>query len=432
MNFLVVGSGAREHALAWKLAQSPAVERIFCVPGSAAISERVRTSKGLPVECAALDPLDFPGLASLCKDRGVGWVVVGPEAPLSEGLADALRGRGIQVFGPGKKEAMLEASKAFAKGFMRRHRIPTARYRIFEDPALARDALRKLVFPLVIKADGLAQGKGVRVCAERAEAEGAVHDLMEKRVHGPAGARILIEERLEGEEATLMAFSDGKRLLPLPLSRDHKRLEAEDRGPNTGGMGAFAPVALDFETAERVDRVLETVREGLLAEGMDYRGLLYIGLMLTAEGPKVLEFNVRFGDPEAQTVLPLLKTDFAELVRVCCEGRLEARAPETFPATSVCMVLASEGYPGPSSTGRVIHGLEGPPPEGVQVFHAGTRKEPDGRWVTAGGRVLSVVALGSSLEEARQTALRAASQIHFEGMQLRSDIGLPRALKAHA
>lgn len=416
MNVLLVGSGGREHALAWALRKSPRVEKLYAAPGSAGMASLA--------EPAAIDPLDFPKLASFCREKSIGLAVVGPEAPLAAGIADALEAAGIRVFGPDKACARLEASKSFAKSFMERHSIPTARHAVHDDPASALKGLEDFPLPVVVKADGLAAGKGVRVCSTRREAESAVSDFMFLRVCADAGRRVVLEEFLEGREATLMAFCDGRTLRELPAGQDHKRLEDGDRGPNTGGMGVFAPTpSLTPDLLERVRReVFERVAAGLAAERLRYRGILYCGLMLTQEGPKVLEFNARFGDPETQAVLPLLETDLLDLMEACLEQRLERVRISVKKASCVCVVLASEGYPERPATGREISGLDDfPAEEGLFAFHSGTRRE-GGRWLTAGGRVLSVSAVCETLEAARARAYAAAARVRFEGIHMRTDI----------
>jgi len=415
VNVLLIGSGGREHALAWKLSQSPLLDKLYAAPGSDAIGALARRPE--------LSAGDFPALARFCGEAEVGLVVVGPEAPLAAGIADALRREGITVFGPGKDAARLESSKSFAKDFMRRHGIPTAASRSHQDPDRARAALAGFGLPVVVKADGLAAGKGVRVCTTRAEAEAAIDDFLVQGAMGDAGSTVVIEEFLRGRETTILGFCDGTTFLPLPPSSDHKRLADGDAGPNTGGMGVFAPTPeADSALLERVRReVGDRVLKGLKADGLRFNGLLYCGLILTAEGPKVLEFNVRFGDPETQAVLPLLRSDLLELMLAASRAELAGRKV-LWEGSSVTVVLASEGYPAAPRKGREIRGLdEDGGVDGVLVFHAGTKKA-GGRWHTAGGRVLAVTATGSSIGQAREKAYAGASRIAFEGMQMRSDI----------
>ncbi len=423
MNVLILGSGGREHALAWKASQSPLVKKLYCAPGSDAIDAHA--------ERAALDILDAKAVAAFCKAKRVDLVMIGPEAPLAAGVSDGLAEAGLKVFGPNKAASLLEGSKAFAKEFLARHGVPTARFEVFEDSRLARQAALSRPLPMVIKADGLAAGKGVRVCRTREEALAAVIDLMERRSLGDAGRKLLVEDCLEGPELSVLALCDGKTYKLLPLSRDHKRLKDGDKGPNTGGMGAFAPVDVEPALVERVrTEVLDPVMAALKQDGFDYRGVLYVGLMLTKDGPSVLEFNCRFGDPEAQAILPLLDSDIVEVALACAEGRLAETEVKTKKGACVAIVLAAEGYPEAPVPGRLIE-LLAPlrKNDEVVLFHAGTKKTPDG-WVTAGGRVIAVTALGSNLGEARGLAYTALSRISFRGMQYRRDIaaGAPAAV----
>ncbi|HVE14986.1 MAG TPA: phosphoribosylamine--glycine ligase [Elusimicrobiota bacterium] len=414
MIVLLLGSGGREHALAWAIKKSPRLEKLYAAPGSDAIAELA--------ERVPLDPLDGKAVAEFCAKAGVSLVVIGPEAPLAAGVADVLRAAGVSVFGPGKAAAQLESSKAFAKDFMRRHRIPTARFATFTDAAKAKAALPEFGLPVVVKADGLAAGKGVRVCATLAEAQTALDDFMSRGALGEAGRRVVLEEALSGPEASWLGFCDGKNFLPLPPSQDHKRLKDGDLGPNTGGMGVFAPTPTVTPAVVKRIRaeIADQVLIGLAKDGLDFRGLLYIGLMLTRDGPKVIEFNARFGDPETQAVLPLLQEDVLSLLEKTAEGKLKSRAPR-WKGASVCVVLASEGYPDKPATGRAISGLDDPALSQALVFHAGTKKEGN-VWKTAGGRVLGITAVGETLEDARAKAYAAADKIRFEGLQLRRDI----------
>ncbi|MGE5598656.1 MAG: phosphoribosylamine--glycine ligase [Bacteroidota bacterium] len=416
MKVLILGGGGREHALAWKLAQSPRVTKLYAAPGNpgiAALAENVRA-----------DHNSIAALAEFAAAEGIDLTVVGPETYLALGLADEFRRRGLKVFGPGRAAAAIEADKAFAKDFMARHGIPTAAYRVFSAPEEARAYLRAHGAPVVVKASGLAAGKGAVVCRTVHEAERAVTDLMERRIFGEAGERVVIEDFLAGEEASLLVLTDGETALPLPLAQDHKRLGEGDTGPNTGGMGACAPAGVLGATG--IDRAMETIvrptLRGMAAEGRPYRGVLYVGLMVTAEGPKVVEYNCRFGDPEAQAVLPLIRDDLAELCLAAAEGSLGGRTVAAHAGSAVCVVLASGGYPGDYRTGLPIAGLDeaaGLP--GVTVFHAGTARR-GGDVVTAGGRVLGVVGTGPDLAAARERAYAGASRIEFEGMYYRRDI----------
>ena len=417
MRVLLVGSGGREHALAWALRRSPRLKELFALPGSDAIAALARPVAG--------DPLDAEGVAGTCRELSVDLVVVGPEAPLAAGLGDALRARGIPVFGPGRAAARLESSKTFAKSFMERHGIPTARSASFGDPARAREASSRFGFPVVMKADGLAAGKGVRICRDAREAASAIEDFMTLGRLGDSGRTVVLEEFLHGTETTLMGFCDGRSFLALPPSSDHKRLLDGDLGPNTGGMGVLAPTpeATPGLLRRAEKEVVARVLAGLSADGLDYRGILYCGLMLTASGPRVLEFNARFGDPETQAVLPLLTGDLLDLLESSALGDLSGRSV-TWKGASACVVLASQGYPDAPVTGRPIEGLDGVP-EDALVFHAGTRRDGS-LWKTAGGRVLGVTGLGDSLEQARDRAYAAVGAIRFEGMQYRRDIASRR------
>lgn len=414
---LVVGSGAREHALIWALRQSPSVREVWAAPGNPGIAH-LANIVDLPVT-------GVEAIAGWAAARAIGLVVVGPEAPLALGLADLLREREIPVFGPTRAAAELEWSKAFAKAFMARHGIPTAAYGTFTEEVPALDYARSTGLPLVVKADGLAAGKGVLICQTLAEAEDAIRAVLVDRAFGDAGSSVVIEEFLDGDELSVIALVDGERLVILPLARDYKRLADGDAGPNTGGMGSFAPVddlspglLATIETT-----ILQPVVDAMRAEGRRYQGALYAGLMLTSDGPKVLEFNCRFGDPETQVILPLLDGDLAETLRQCAEGRLELDSLAVKPGAAVCVVLAAEGYPERPRSGDAISGIAGAEAMGALVFHAGTALR-DGRLVTSGGRVLSVVATGRELADAASTAYAAVEMIVFPGKQFRHDIAL--------
>jgi phosphoribosylamine--glycine ligase len=419
LRVLVVGSGGREHALAWRLARDAAPCDLHAAPGNPGIA-----SIGT---CHPVPAFDVSALAALAERLAVDLTVVGPETPLAEGIADLFRARGLRIFGPSRQAARLESSKIFAKTLLRRHGLPTADFQVFSDPVEALTYVRRQRRPLVVKADGLAAGKGVVVAADAAEAERAVLDLMVRKVHGRAGDRVLIEERLEGREVSVLAFVAGRRVHPLVPAQDYKRARDGDRGPNTGGMGAIAPARLPLaDLAQVVDEVLEPVAAAMVDEGHPYAGVLYAGLMLTADGPRVLEFNCRFGDPEAQVILPLLEGNLAEAMVALLEGR--APGLRWSDDAAVCVVAASEGYPGPSPAGLVITGFDAVP-AGALVFHAGTAVR-DGRLVTAGGRVLNVVGTGATLEQARARAYAGLAAIRFEGMQYRTDIGAPATAPA--
>ena len=410
---LVVGSGGREHVLAWRLAQDAASHNLHAAPGNPGIAS-VGTCHPL------VSATDLPGLTSLAEQLDGDLTVVGPEAPLAAGIVDAFRARGLRVFGPAQDAARLESSKIFAKTLLRRHGISTAAFEVFTDPVEALTYVRRQRRPLVVKADGLAAGKGVVVASDAREAEQAVLDMMVRNVYGTSGDRVLIEERLEGPEVSVLAFVSGRRVFPLLPAQDYKRALDGNRGPNTGGMGAIAPARVSLaDLAQIVDEILEPVASAMVDDGHPYTGVLYAGLMITADGPQVIEFNCRFGDPEAQVILPLLEGNLAEAMIAILEGR----APELrwSDDAAACVVAASGGYPGAYKTGIPIRGIERVPAPAL-VFHAGTATR-DGQLVTAGGRVLNVVGTGPTLEDARAQAYGGLSTISFEGMQFRTDIG---------
>jgi phosphoribosylamine--glycine ligase len=420
MRILVIGSGAREHAIAWKLARERAVTDICCLPGNPGIAGVARLVAGDPGK-----PADV--LAVAARER-VDLTVVGPEMPLSRGIVDEFAANGRAIVGPTRQAAALEWSKAFAKDFMARHQVPTARFRVCESAteALSVVASGELGLPIVIKADGLAAGKGVIIAADQADAEATIRTVMVDRRFGAAGDRVVLEECLIGEEASYFVLADGERCVTFGSAQDHKRIFDDDRGPNTGGMGAYTPSP--HLTAELEARVLDgigrPVLSGMVAEGHPYRGFLYVGLMLTADGPKVIEFNVRFGDPEAQVVFPRLDEDLSWLLAAAGTGVLPSRAARFRDEPHVGIVLASAGYPDDPRSGDVISGLESAAAEpGALVFHAGTSRRGDGRLVTAGGRVLTVVGRGRTYQGAIDVAYRAAGHVTFDGMQRRSDIG---------
>ena len=397
--------------------QSPGVERIFCAPGNAG-TEEIGENVAIPAS-------DLPSLARFAKDNRIGLTVVGPDDPLAAGIVDLFEGEGLRVFGPTKSAARLESSKIFAKELMRQKRIPTARAAIFEKEEAAVAFLRESRFPIVIKADGLALGKGVIVAKDVEEGQATVEAMMKERRFGEAGTRLLMEECLAGSECSLHALVDGDSYRMLATARDHKRAFDGDTGPNTGGMGAFSP-ADNFgpELQAQFDReVMRPLLGGLRESGLNFRGLLFPGLMITADGPRVLEFNCRFGDPETQAILPRLKSDLLPLLEATIDGKLEGMALEWDERAAVTVVLASGGYPGKYDVGKPISGLETARPQAVQLFHAGTRKE-NGSVVTAGGRVLAVTALGETVAAARNRAYEAVSQIHFDGCHFRRDIAL--------
>ena len=413
MKVLIIGSGGREHALAWKIAQSPRLTQLFTAPGSAGTA---------PSNCQ-LPITDHSAVVSFAREQHIDLAIIGPEAPLAAGLANDLRAAGIKVFGPSQAAAEIESSKAFAKAFMARHKIPTARFATFTDFYKATGHLLSIDHPIVIKASGLAAGKGVIIpdCAD--DAEKALRSIMLDREFGSAGDEVVIEERLSGEEVSLLAFTDGVNVKPMPPAQDHKRLLDGDRGPNTGGMGAYAPAPIcpPAMVEELTRSVLQPTVDGLRAEGRPFVGALYAGIMLTSDGPRVLEFNCRFGDPETQALLPLLDSDLLHIAEACADGRLAEVDVKWKPGAAACVVLASEGYPGKYPGGREISGLESPLDHAV-IFHAGT-KTIDGKVVTAGGRVLAVTGWGDTIAEALRRAYAAAERVRFEGMQYRRDIG---------
>ncbi|HOM28074.1 MAG TPA: phosphoribosylamine--glycine ligase [Deltaproteobacteria bacterium] len=419
MRVLVIGSGGREHALCWKIAQSPLVDEVFCAPGNAGIAE--------DAVCVDIGSDDTAGLLRFAKDNAFDLTVVGPEAPLVGGIADAFLAEGLPVFGPGATGAMLEGSKAFAKDLMSRCGIPTAAYRTFSDASKAREYVEKEARGnVVVKADGLAAGKGVVVARTREEALQAIEEIMARRAFGAAGDRVVVEEMLEGEEASFIAVCDGENVLSFASSQDHKRLLDNDEGPNTGGMGAYSPAPVVDVRMEGLvmDRVIEPLVWGLKKAGITYRGVLYAGLMITDEGPFVLEFNVRMGDPETQPLLVRCASDIVPvMLEVARGGSVKSLRIDSSAGPAVCVVAASEGYPGPVVKGRVIEGIEEAAKiEGVKVFHAGTTLR-DKRFVTNGGRVLGVTATGDTLTGAIAKAYSAVSKISFEGMHYRRDIG---------
>jgi phosphoribosylamine--glycine ligase len=418
MKILIIGSGGREHALAWKLRQSPHADRIFCAPGNGGTAE--------VGENVAISASDLEALVRFAKENHVDLTVVGPDDPLAAGIVDLFAAEKLRAFGPMKSAARIEASKVFAKELMREQNIPTAEAKIFSESSKALRYCERAKFPVVIKADGLALGKGVIVAADAATARSTIDEMMNQRRFGNAGRRIVIEELLRGTECSLHALVDGKNYLLLESARDHKRAFDGDQGPNTGGMGAFSP-ANNWNSklqAQFEAEIMRPLLRGLLQEEINFRGLLYPGLMITSEGPRVLEFNCRFGDPETQALLPRMKSDLLPLLEATIDGKIDTCAIEWDTHAAVTVVLASAGYPGKYETGKSISGLEDAAKlEGVQIFHAGTR-HVDGEIKTAGGRVLAVTALGSTIKDARERAYEAVSRIHFEDCHYRRDIAL--------
>ena len=418
MKILLIGSGGREHALAWALSQSPEVSQVYSTTGNAGI---LKLSARADVGAGKIGQV-----VNFAVREKIDLVVVGPEQPLVEGLVDELASHGIAAFGPRQAAARLEGSKVFAKEFMERHRIPTARCAVVDNPADAMKAVGAFNFPVVVKAEGLAAGKGVIIAEDKAAAQAAVHDLMVDRKLGEAGSRLLIEERLVGRELSYLVFSDGKDYAAMPVAQDHKRQLDGDLGPNTGGMGAFSNRGLlDTALEQQIIReIVEPTLEATRKEGFPFQGVLYCGLMLTAEGPQVLEYNVRFGDPETQVILRRLDADFAELAFATAKGELSRTRPRWSDETTICVVMASAGYPGDYETGKIITGLdEAEQIESVVVFHAGTKLHASGSVETAGGRVLGVTARAASLGDATDRVYNAINRIQFEGMQFRQDIG---------
>jgi phosphoribosylamine---glycine ligase len=427
MKALVIGKGGREHALVWKLAQSPRVDCVFCAPGNAGTAE-----DGVNVPIAVHD---FDGLVRFVKKEAIRLTVVGPEEPLAQGIVDCFQKEGLRIFGPTREAAQIEASKVFSKKLMRDADVPTAEFRVFDHPDPARTYIQTREYPVVVKADGLAAGKGVMVCSTNEEALVAVERIMVREEFGrAAGRQIIIEKRLEGEELSILALVSGRTIVPLAPTQDHKRAYDNDTGPNTGGMGAYCPAPLGTPALlQEIDtHVLVPTVHTMKRSRKPFRGVLYAGLMITNQGPRVLEFNCRFGDPETQPLLMRLKTDFFEFLDAAVDDQLDDFSVEKLewdPRPAICVVMASQGYPGPYSKGKVIMGLnDAAKLPDVKVFHAGTRRD-NGLTATDGGRVLAVTALGNSLAEAKQNAYEAVRRIHFQGVFYRKDIG-DRALAA--
>jgi len=414
MRVLVIGGGGREHALVWKIRQSPQVKEVFCAPGNGGIAQLA--------ECVDIAVDDLKGLRQFARRKRIDLTVVGPELPLTLGIVDFFQKEGLRIFGPCRAAAALEGSKAFAKEIMNTCGIPTAEFATFSDPEEAEAYLHKKQGPFVIKADGLAAGKGVIICQSRAEAFEAVEKIMKEKQFGQAGDKVIIEEYLRGEEVSVLAVTDGIHSVLLPSSQDHKAVFEGDRGPNTGGMGAYAPAPIMTLSLEETvgERIIRPVLQGLQKQGIEYRGVLYAGLMITAGGPKVLEFNCRFGDPETQAVLPLLGADLVDVMNAAVDGRMGEVHLQKEKDAAVCVVMASGGYPGAYSKGKVIHGLDDMPSD-IVVFHAGTKVK--GRdIVTSGGRVLGVTARGKTIKQAVDNAYKAVGGITFDGAYYRRDI----------
>jgi len=422
MQVLVVGSGGRESTLCWKIAQSKRVGKIYCAPGNGGVSE--------VAECVDIKADDIEALVDFAKTKSIDLTVVGPEAPLVLGIVDRFNKEGLRVFGPDKEMARLEGSKVFAKETMKKFCIPTADFRVFDQPTEAKAFIEEKTVPLVIKADGLCAGKGVIIAKTHQEAEDAVDSIMVDKEFGTAGEKIIIEDCLEGEEASIILASDGEDFVLFASSQDHKRALDNDEGPNTGGMGAYSPAPIVTEPLEEEIRkdIITPIIDGLLKEGTPYKGVLYIGLMIVDSKPYVLEFNVRFGDPETQAVLPRLKTDIVDIIEASIDGRLSEINIDWDDRASVCVVCASGGYPGSYKKGFLIEGLDKISGEDLIVFHAGTVNSQPNQYKTSGGRVLGVVALGEDIEKAINKVYQGCSCINFEGMHYRKDIGY-RVLK---
>ncbi len=414
MKVLVVGSGGREHALVWKLAQSPLVEKVYCAPGNDGMKE---------AQLVNIKADDLNALAEFAQKEAIDLTVVGPEVPLTMGIVDLFQEKGLKIFGPSKAAAEIEGSKAFAKDLMAKYDIPTAAYGVFTESDKAIQFAQKIGVPCVVKADGLAAGKGVLICEKMEDAENAIKDILVDNKFGSAGSRVVVEEFLEGQEVSVLAFADGEHIVPMVSAQDHKRIFDNDKGLNTGGMGAYSPAPIYTDDVRAVveKEVLAKTLEAMKKEGRDFSGVLYAGLMLTKDGPKVLEFNARFGDPETQAVLPRLESDLAEIMLAVCDKRLDQMEIKWSDNPCVCVVLASGGYPETSEKGKVITGLE-KAADNALVFHAAT-KLVDGAYQTNGGRVLGISAQDETIVRAITKAYKAVSEISFENMQYRTDIG---------
>jgi phosphoribosylamine--glycine ligase len=415
MNVLIIGSGGREHAIVWKVSQSPKLTKLYALPGNPGTAELAENVSGISVD-------DHVAVTSFCKDKRIDLVIVGPESPLAAGLVDSLSAEGIRCFGPGQAAAEIEASKSYAKDFMARHNIPTAKYATFSSYDDAIRYLETLDYPIVIKASGLAAGKGVILPETLEEAKSTLEEILIKKTFGDAGNEVVIEERMSGQEVSLMAFTDGASVVPMLPAQDHKRLLDGDEGPNTGGMGAYAPAPV-FTNAmlqEAIEKVLQPAVDGLQSEGRKFVGVLYAGLMLTPSGIRVLEFNCRFGDPETQVALPLLETDLLDVVNACVDGNLANVNVQWRNSAAVCVVIASKGYPGKVESGKCV--TIGEMPENMVCFHAGTNTDDSGNVVTSGGRVLGLTAWSDKIDGAIKHVYANIEKVRFEDMQYRSDI----------
>lgn len=418
MKVLIVGGGGREHAIAWKAAQSPRVEKLYCAPGNAGIAQIA--------ECVDIGVMEFEKLAEFAREKQVDLVMIGPDDPLAAGAVDVLESAGLRVFGPRKNAAILEGSKAFSKNLMKKYGIPTAAYETFTDPNNALAYLETAKMPIVLKADGLALGKGVLMCKTLDEAKAGVKELMMDKKFGSAGDEIVIEEFMTGREVSVLSFVDGKTIKIMTSAQDHKRAKDNDQGLNTGGMGTFSPSPFYTKEVDAFCRehIYQPTVDAMSAEGREFKGIIFFGLMLTADGPKVLEYNARFGDPETQVVLPRMKNDIVDVFEACIDGALDKIDLEFEDNAAVCVVLASDGYPEHYEKGFAVKGLENfKNKDGYYVFHAGSKFDSDGNIVTDGGRVLGVTATGSNLKEARKNAYHATEWIEFDNKYMRRDIG---------
>jgi len=416
MKVLVIGSGGREHTLVWKITQSPKVSQVYCAPGNAGISKLA--------QCVNIDADSIKKLIDFAKKEKVDLTVVGPELPLSRGIVNEFNQQGLKIFGPSKEAAEIESSKVFSKYLLKKYNIPTANYQVFQNSEKALDYIKKQTFPLVIKADGLAAGKGVFIVKNLLEAKDALDALMDEKQFGEAGRQVIIEEFLEGEEVSILAFCDGKTVIPMVSSQDYKKVFDDDLGPNTGGMGAYSPVPFYPDEFEKrvLEEILKPTIKGLQREGKEYKGVLYAGLILTKEGPKVLEFNARFGDPETQVILPRLKTDLIDILNAVIEDRLHKINIQWEDNAAVCVVVASGGYPGKYQKGKVISGLERlEKMKDMIAFHAGTKFQ-DNQVITSGGRVLGITAWDKTISKAKERAYKGIKEIYFEDMYYRKDI----------
>lgn len=425
MKILIVGGGGREHTIAWKLAQSPRVEKLYCAPGNAGISS--------VAECINIKAEDIDGICKFALKNEIDITVIGPEVPLAMGIVDALEKEGLKAFGPNKECAQLEGSKSFTKAFLERHKIPTARYMEFTDIEKLKAAIGMYGYPMVLKADGLAAGKGVVIAEDYTAAEKAIEEMMGEKIFGTAGEKVVVEEYLSGIEVSVLCFVDGKTIVPMESAQDYKRIYDEDKGPNTGGMGSYSPSLIFNDNLEREikEKILDPTINGFQEDKLDFKGVLFIGLMITEKGPKVIEYNNRFGDPETQSVLPRLKTDLLDIIEAVIEGRLFEQEIIWSEKKTVCIVMASGGYPGSYENEKLIEGFSSVDQD-IFIFHGGTKflnEQEKNDIYTNGGRVLGITAIGDTHEEARKKAYKNVERIHFEGAHYRKDIGLLTTLR---